>query len=104
MNSIGGVSQSLLMRVAQFPLTRLLVLGGIVFFLMAQNSYYMDKFAASPLIRLSVTLGMVGLGLAVYIGFVHFIERRAVSELSLRGMGNWALASSSVRVFTRPAF
>ena len=36
---------------------------------------------------LAITVAMAALGLVVYIGFVRFIERRPVSELSLPGMG-----------------
>lgn len=87
MNIVAIEKPSLFWRVAQFPLTRLVVLGGIVFFLMAQNNYYMEKFASSQMLRLAITVAMAALGLAIYIGFVHFVERRPVSELSLRGMG-----------------
>lgn len=87
MNEIAGASSSALLRIAQFPLTRLLVLGGIIFLLMAVNNGFLETFAAAPLMSLAITVAMAALGLAVYIGFVRFVERRPASELSLPGMG-----------------
>lgn len=48
---------------------------------------FMQKFADSPPKTLAAIIMMATIGFSVYIGFVHFIERRKVSELSLPGMG-----------------
>jgi membrane protease YdiL (CAAX protease family) len=87
MNEVADSRPSTLLRIAQFPLTRLIFLGGMIFFLMAMNNGFLEAFAASPLMSLAITVAMAALGLVVYIGFVRFIERRPVSELSLPGMG-----------------
>ena len=51
------------------------------------NGFRFGVIGLAADIALAVTAGMVALGLAVYVGFVRFIERRPVSELSLPGMG-----------------
>jgi hypothetical protein len=76
----------LLLRIAQVPLIRLLVLGGGLFFLMAVHGGFMIKLDGMPWLRLAVTVAMVAAALAIYAGFVLLVERRAVSELSLAGM------------------
>ena len=78
---------ALWLRIAQFPLTRLILLGGIVFYMMGRSNDFMAKLAKTPLLSAAAAAGMVALALAVYVGFGRFIERRPVSELSLPGMG-----------------
>ena len=75
------------LRVLQHPLTRLIVLGGIVFQMMGMNNGFMQKFKSTPLLSIAITIAMAALALAIYAGFGRFIERRPVSELSLPGMG-----------------
>ena len=74
-------------RIAQFPLTRLLVLGGALFLLMGVKNGFNQQLAASPWLALAATAGMVGLSLAVYAAFARWVERRPVSDLGLAGMG-----------------
>lgn len=82
---------ALWLRVLQFPLARLFILGGVVYLLMGFNSGFLAKFKSQPLIAIAITAGMVTLALAVYVGFARFIERRPASELALAGMGReWA--------------
>lgn len=76
-----------LLRVLQFPLTRLVLLGGVLFVLMAVKNGFSAKYAAQPLLNLAAVAAMSALSLAVYMAFVRLIERRAVTELSLPGMG-----------------
>jgi membrane protease YdiL (CAAX protease family) len=78
---------ALMLRVAQAPPVRLLVLGGGLFLLMGISSGFMVKFAASPMLRAVVAAGMVALALAFYVGFARLVERRPASELSLTGAG-----------------
>jgi membrane protease YdiL (CAAX protease family) len=68
-------------------LTRLILLGAIMLVLYGLAGGFMQKFADSPPKTLAAIIMMASVGFAVYIGFVHFIERRRVSELSLPGMG-----------------
>ena len=76
------------LRVLQFPLVRLILLGPLLFLMMGiSNGFWEYKFADSPLIGIAMAALMAALGFAVYIAFVKFIERRPVSELALPAMG-----------------
>ncbi|WP_096785371.1 CPBP family intramembrane glutamic endopeptidase [Rhodobacter sp. CZR27] len=79
------------LRVLQFPPTRIVLLGGIIFYMMAVNNGFMEDFKATPAVAIAITIGMGGLAMAIYAGWGRFIERREVTELSLPGMGReWA--------------
>lgn len=75
------------LQILQLPLTRLILLGGALFLIMGVSDGFMKRFAATPLIAVAAAAAMAALALAVYIGFVRFVERRPVSELALAGMG-----------------
>lgn len=82
------------LRVLQSPLTRLFLLGGIVFLMMGTNSGFMKKYAATPSLAIATTVAMAALTLAIYAAYAKFIERRPVSELSLPGMGReWGMGA-----------
>lgn len=83
---------ALWLRIAQFPLTRLILLGGALFYMMGLSNGFMDKFSKTPLLSIAAAAAMAALALAVYFAFARFIERRPVSELGLRGMG-WELGA-----------
>ncbi|WP_270934487.1 CPBP family intramembrane glutamic endopeptidase [Falsiroseomonas oryzae] len=87
MNSITDPKPALWLRIAQFPLTRLILLGGLIFYMLGQSNAYMSEASGSPMAAIGVAAGMTALGLAVYAGFVRLVERRPVSELALPGMG-----------------
>lgn len=74
-------------RILQHPLTRLILLGGPVFYMMGVSNGFRVRFASDPLKATLAAIGMCALGLVVYIAFVRFVERRPVSELSAAGMG-----------------
>ncbi len=79
------------LRILQFPLTRLVILGPIVFFAMARNNGFMERLKPTPALSVAVTLGMVLFAVAVYLLWGRFVERRVVTELSLAGSGReWA--------------
>jgi len=80
-------NESVLLRIAQFPLVRLIVLGGVLFWLMAVVNTLKLEFADTPLLSLAVVLAMGALAFAIYYLFVRFVERRPVSELALPRMG-----------------
>ncbi len=80
-------SPALWLRLLRFPLTRLILLGGSVFLMMGISSGFMQALAGAPLKSAAAVAGMTALALAVYVGFVRFVERRPVNELSLPGMG-----------------
>lgn len=83
MDKTRDTGPALWLRILQFPLVRLLLLGAPLFYMMAVNNGFMEKYAATPALAIAVTIAMAGLGLAYYVGFVRLIERRPVSELTL---------------------
>ena len=79
---------ALWLRVLQFPLVRLILLGPLLFLMMGiSNGFWEIRYADSPLISIAMAALMAALAFAVYIAFVKFIERRPVSELALPMMG-----------------
>lgn len=82
-----NTTKPLWLRVLQFPLVRLALLGPIFFVLIGIANGFRQKFATTPVIALGVAIGMALAGLVIYHVFVRLIERRAVNELSLTGMG-----------------
>lgn len=87
MSVTSNTASPLWLRVLQFPLTRLILLGGPVFLLMGINDGFMTKFKDAPLLSIAITIAMATAALALYAGYARFIERRPVSELSLSGAG-----------------
>ncbi len=79
------------LRILQFPLTRIIVLGGILFYMMAFNNGFLEKLKGQTLPSVAITIGMGLLAMAIYVAYGRLIERREVRELSLPGMGReWA--------------
>ena len=74
-------------RVLMFPATRLVLLGGALFVMLVQSNNFMEEFAATPWKAIAAAVAMAGAALAFYTGFVRLVERRAVGELSLPGLG-----------------
>jgi len=87
-------SRPLWLRILQFPLTRLIVLGFIVFYLMAWTEGRLQQFKANPGIAIAIAIGMGLVVMAVYYAWGKWIERREVAELSLPGMPReWAIGA-----------
>jgi membrane protease YdiL (CAAX protease family) len=85
-------AQPLWLRILQFPLSRLIVLGVGLFFLMGWTESRIQLFKDNPLLGIGITVGLALVGMAVYLAWGKFIERRAVTELSLPGAGReWAI-------------
>jgi uncharacterized protein len=79
-------------RILRFPLTRLIVLGAIIFFLMAWTEGRIQAFKDTPLIGVAIAVVMAVAVLAIYVAWGRWIERREVTELSLPGAGReWAV-------------
>jgi membrane protease YdiL (CAAX protease family) len=74
---------ALWLRILQFPPVRLVLLGLPLLYMLALSNGFMEKFAATPLKAIAVTIAMTALGFALYAGFVRFVERRPVSEFAL---------------------
>lgn len=80
------------LRLLQAPVSRIVILGGIVFYLMAWTEGRIQEVSAHPLIGTAIALGMALVVMALYAAWGRLIERRAVSELSLSGAGReWAV-------------
>jgi membrane protease YdiL (CAAX protease family) len=78
---------ALWLQIVRFPLTRLIVLGGVLFVVMGFSSVFVVDLKDQPLLAIAAAAGMAALGLALYAGFVRFVERRPVSELALPFLG-----------------
>lgn len=77
--------------VLQFPLTRIVVLGGVIIYLMMVSNTNLEQYGDDPKVAIINTVAMGLLGLAVYTAWGRFVERREVTELSVPGMGReWA--------------
>ena len=80
------------LRILQFPLSRLIVLDGIIFCMMAWSESRIEAFKDSPLIGVAIAVAMALVAMAVYVAWGELIERREVTELSLPGAGReWAI-------------
>jgi membrane protease YdiL (CAAX protease family) len=77
----------ILLRILQFPLIRLPLLGGVLFLGMGISNGFRITYAGTPLVAFALILVMAALAFGVYTLFVRLIERRPVTELSLPGMG-----------------
>ena len=78
-------------RIMQFPLVRIVILGGGLFILMAWTEGRLQAFKDSPLLAAAIALGMGLIAMAIYAAYANFVERRAATELSLPGAGReWA--------------
>ena len=82
------------LRALQFPLTRIVLLGGGLFFMMAVNNGFMEQNKDNQALARAITAGMGLLAIAIYVGYGKLIERREVSELSTPSLGReWALGA-----------
>ncbi len=78
-----GPSSPLWLRILQFPLVRLVLLGAVLFLLMGvSNGFWNGQFADRPPLAVAVAAAMSALGLAVYWAFVRYVEQRPVTELA----------------------
>jgi uncharacterized protein len=79
------------LTILQFPLTRLIVLGAVIFAMMMMSNTNLGTYADDPLMAIGNTIGLGVLALILYSAWGRFIERREVTELSTPGMGReWA--------------
>lgn len=68
------------------PPVRVLLLGFILVLMMTLNTDVMTRFADDPVKSVQHIIALAIAGFAVYLGYAHFIEQRAVSELAMPGM------------------
>jgi membrane protease YdiL (CAAX protease family) len=83
----GTARAPLWLRLLQFPLVRLALLGPLFIVLIGISNDLQFQFAESPLLSLALAAVMAGAGLAFYWVFVRLVEQRQVHELGLKGMG-----------------
>jgi membrane protease YdiL (CAAX protease family) len=85
---------ALWLRIVQFPLTRIVILGfGLVLF-MSWAEDWMDTYNEAPLLNAGIQIAL-GLGaIAVYVAWGRLIEQRKVDELATGGMAReWAIGA-----------
>ena len=94
MTDTGLAVQPLWLRILQFPLTRIIILGPLLFAFMAWAQTQLNDFHDSPLVNaaIQIVLGLAAIG--VYVAWGKFIERRVVTELSTPGLGReWGIGA-----------
>lgn len=69
------------------PPARVLLLGGILVLFMSLNTDVMSNYAGEPFKAVLHIIALAIAGFAVYVGYAHFIEKRALSEIALPGAG-----------------
>lgn len=74
------------LRILQFPLIRLALLGAPLFAFIAFSNTFMEENKGAALPSIVVASAMVALAMSFYFGFVRWIERREVTEFALSGM------------------
>ena len=74
-------------RLFASPPARVLGLGFVLLLMMGLNGDLLGTYAGQPVKAVLHIVALAIAGFAVYIGHAHFIERRAVTELGLPGMG-----------------
>jgi membrane protease YdiL (CAAX protease family) len=87
MNKFRNAQNGLVRRILSSPPARVLALGFILLLMMGLNTDVLVGFAGEPVKSVRHIVAMAISGFAVYLGYAQFIERRAVSELALPGMG-----------------
>ena len=74
------------LRILQFPLIRLVLLGAPLFASIAFSNTFMEQNKGAALPAIVAASAMVALAMSFYVGFARWIERREVTELALPGM------------------
>lgn len=85
MTDTSHAAQPLWQRIL-FPLVRLIILGGALFYFMAWSESQLEKYYDRPLLNIPIQIGLGLLAIALYFAYGKFIERREVTELSTPGM------------------
>lgn len=81
-------------RTLQFPLTRILVLGSVLFYFMAWAQSWLNDDHDKPVLNSAIQIALGLAAIAVYMAWGKLIERREVTELSTPGLGReWAVGA-----------
>ncbi|MDZ7614770.1 MAG: CPBP family intramembrane glutamic endopeptidase [Flavobacteriaceae bacterium] len=87
MSTLINSPKSMFTTIIRFPLTRLVILSAVLFYVYVSGHIFRGQYSLGPILNVVVVLWMIGIALALYVGFVKAVELRPVSELSLPGMG-----------------
>ncbi|MBL8434458.1 MAG: CPBP family intramembrane metalloprotease [Zoogloea sp.] len=87
MTNTSSPQSGIVRRILRSPPARVLVLGFILLIMMSLNTDVMTSYAGEPVKSVQHIMALAIAGFAVYLGFAHFVEQRAASELALAGMG-----------------
>lgn len=71
------------LRIIQFPLVRLVLLGVPLFYCIGFANALTSLTKGNPLLTIIAAAGMIALAMWIYVGFARFIERREVADLAL---------------------
>ena len=82
-----AAAKPLWLRIVQFPLVRIVVLGGGLLSLMAWTEFRILDVKDSPVLGAAIALGMGLVAMAVYVAYARIVERRESTELALQGAG-----------------
>ncbi|MFY8074273.1 MAG: CPBP family intramembrane glutamic endopeptidase, partial [Sphingorhabdus lacus] len=74
------------LRILQFPLIRLVLLGVPLFGGIAFSNTFMEENKGNAIAAIVAATAMVSLAMCIYFGFVRWIERREVTEFKLSAM------------------
>lgn len=80
-------SSPLWLRIVQFPLVRIIVLGGGLTFLMAWTEEQVSHVKDNPVLGAVIALGLGVVALGIYASSARWVERRETIELTLPGAG-----------------
>jgi membrane protease YdiL (CAAX protease family) len=87
MTTPSNTPSALACRILGSPPLRVILLGFILVMMMSLNTDVMTSYAKEPVKAVLHIIALAIAGFSVYLGYAHFIEKRAVSELALPGMG-----------------
>ncbi|BET67911.1 type II CAAX endopeptidase family protein [Opitutales bacterium ASA1] len=74
-------------RIAGSPPVRIAALGFLLLVMMSLNADVMTSYAEDPIKSIQHVVALAIAGIAVYCGYAQFVEKRALPELALPGMG-----------------
>lgn len=87
MTTPSNTPSGLACRILASPPLRVALLGFILVLMMTLNTDAMTSYAKEPVKAVAHIIALAIAGLSVYLGYAHFIEKRAFSELAVPGMG-----------------
>ncbi len=94
MKNASIVEPPLWLRVLQFPLTRIVVLGFAMFYFMGWAQSWLEDYKQLPLLNAAIQLVLGLAAIGVYVAWGRLIERRDVAELSTPGLAReWAIGA-----------